>query len=302
MPKHSPYCYTHKQSVEQAKSQAKAEGQDALEMFTTKEQDPSSMAFRKLIMDFEAACPPRGRGRARAKFGWATLVEEWKAATSESKQHKRKMMDYIDFYVYHTQKRLKSSDEANALWYEAIKDPNVYKDHKGKSDSGMAEVRVEVLKGDYRQDVEKLEYLKKMSVELEKVKKPTEETVDVLMEKATKDHIGRDHAYFKDFRAAQSFAEKYEEPLALLGKNGKAVVRLSMDEDDKKMDKEAAEKNPKNAAKMAAQLIAAKTSAINSVSMAWREEWKASLRLVVTKVKSSVMTIQKTLVWLRGIL
>ena len=37
MPKHSPYCYTHKQSVESARLQAKNESEAALEMFVSKD-------------------------------------------------------------------------------------------------------------------------------------------------------------------------------------------------------------------------------------------------------------------------
>ena len=85
MPKHSPYCYQHKQSVEEAAKQAKADGDTTFAQFTQKSLTPSSMEFRKLILDFEASCPARGRGRPRSKYNWAVMLEEWAATSKHAK-------------------------------------------------------------------------------------------------------------------------------------------------------------------------------------------------------------------------
>ena len=49
MPKNSPFCYPHKQTVESAKAQAEEDGVQALETFKEKATEPSSLTFRKLI-------------------------------------------------------------------------------------------------------------------------------------------------------------------------------------------------------------------------------------------------------------
>ena len=85
MPKHSQFCYQHKQSVEEASRQAKEQGGNTLQQFLEKSKTPASMDFRKLILDFEASCPARGRGRPRSKYAWAAMLEEWAASTKHAK-------------------------------------------------------------------------------------------------------------------------------------------------------------------------------------------------------------------------
>ena len=247
------------------------------------------MSFRKLILDYEQSCPSRGRGKARAKYPWAALVEEWRASTSEQQQKKRKMMDFVDFVVHFTTKRMKSNEEAQALWYSYMADPSVRKDKKGLSGDGEADWRVEVVKGDYRNNNEELTYSKVASAELQKVRKPSEMQIDEMMNLATTDHPGLDHHYFQEFREGRdgsggpsgsnsSFQAAYEEPLAVLDSKGKPVVKLAVEPNEASAGR-VPKKDEGDSVKSSTQLAAAKTSAMSALSRLWTEEHQVGQNL-----------------------
>ena len=125
MPKHSRYCYWHKEAVESCRKQAADTSAEALAAFKAKEADVETLHFRKLIMDFVQACPGMGRGKPRARYSFASLIESWRAATSITRQTKKRLMDYIDFTVYHMTRRLMTQDKSDKLWYEMVENPRV---------------------------------------------------------------------------------------------------------------------------------------------------------------------------------
>lgn len=169
------------------------------------------MAFRKLILDFERQCPARGRGKPRTKFGFAALIEEWKAESKMENSKKRKMMDYIDFTVYMTTKRLKSAEQSDKLWFLYMDDPNVKKDKEGTDADGNPDWRVEVAKGDYRLETEALTHGKRMELEIQRKRAPNEQVVDGMFDQVTTRHMDFDHAYFREFGAGKSLKDDLPE-------------------------------------------------------------------------------------------
>ena len=89
MPRNSPYCHAHKESVVRCKDQAEKDGPEAFAAFKETEKFPESLEFRKLILDVERTCPARGRGKPRSKYNFMRLIEEWKAETACIKQSKK---------------------------------------------------------------------------------------------------------------------------------------------------------------------------------------------------------------------
>ena len=202
MPKNSKYCYVHKESVDAAFAQAKKEGEEAATAFKAKEQDSETLPFRKLILDFERACPARGRGRPRAKYSFAMLIESWKAETKQSKEKKKKWMDYIDFTVFQKEKRLKTQEQADRLWFALLDNPAVSRDMGGLDADGKADVRLLIVKGDYETESESLAYAKEMQCELEKKRKVTEKDVDKMFDDLSTGHMPKDDVFFAEFAEA----------------------------------------------------------------------------------------------------
>eukprot|EP00969_Alexandrium_andersonii_P340243 15039813-Alexandrium_andersonii.AAC.1 len=145
MPKNARYCYNHKESVEQARPQAEEDSEAARELFK-EEAAADPLAFRTLVLNFEYKCPALGRGKRRARFAWAEVIEEWRAETTVKNANNNNMMNYIDYAVYQTTYRRKTESEATAMWYKALDNSKVRKDRLGTDDDGNLDWRVEVIK------------------------------------------------------------------------------------------------------------------------------------------------------------
>ena len=53
----------------------------------------------------------------RSKYNFVILIESRKAESSISREQKKKMMDYIDFVVYHRDKRMMKQEHIDKLWH-----------------------------------------------------------------------------------------------------------------------------------------------------------------------------------------
>ena len=269
MPKHSPFCYTHKEAAEAAKS------------------NPESLQFRKIVLDFEAKCASQGKGKPRARYNFCTMLEEWRAASKETKEKKRKMMDYIDFKVHMMTKRLKTEQQADTLWLAYLNDPKVPKDRNGLNADGEADVRVEVVKGDYGISSESLEQAKVMQCEVEKMKKPDQAKLDGAFNKVVSGHASMEDSegYFADFRQGR-LSDPLQEPLALQDSKGRAVVKLSCVPGLERKGSEPSEElgdgsssgsSNRKSLKVQAQLASAKSGALASLDSAYRTEEEAGM-------------------------
>jgi hypothetical protein len=76
-----------------------------------------------------------------------------------TKQSNLKMMDYIDFTVYQTNKRLKTQEQSDTLWYAMLDNQQVKRDNYCLDAEGNAHWRVEVSLGDYRTEAESLSFV-----------------------------------------------------------------------------------------------------------------------------------------------
>ena len=188
-------------------------------------------------------------------------------------------MDYTDFTVFQTTKRLKSRAESDELWLAMLRDPNQKKEMKGVDKDGQPMYRLEIEKGDYSAEQQTLEYTRRLQCEESRVRKPTEQVTDNLFEQITSGHMALNDEYFQSFQDG-NLTDEYEPPLALLDKTGRAVVKLGPESlGDEKAEQRSAGSGGSGAgskggdmAKQLMQAASAKTSAMASLKAMYLEE------------------------------
>jgi len=123
------FCKTCRQDAEACRAQAEehAANGDSTALDAWQEAQETDIALRKLIKDFSAACPTRGQGKGRVKFDFVQFTEIYRKATLVSKDNRTKHMDYIDFIVYFTTKRMMTEEKAAEKWNDYCKDDTIDK-------------------------------------------------------------------------------------------------------------------------------------------------------------------------------
>ena len=188
-----------------------------------------------------------GRGKPRARCSFASLIESWRAATSITRQTKKRMMDYIDFTVYHMTRRLMTQDKSDKLWYVMVENPRVKKDKRGMNADGEPDWRVEVTKGDYCLEDESLTYAKEMNGELSKKRNATEADVDSMFNQLSSGHAKFEDEFFQDFQAGR-LADVLPEEIsnitpsasAARGKSARAAAATDQEQQERKKQQRTA--------------------------------------------------------------